>query len=297
MLQLVQNSSAETEENMRQKQKLKDLTIKNNFMFGAVMMDAENCRDFLEMTLGFEIEKVDVSKEKSIVYHPEYRGVRLDVYAKDTNNTRYNVEMQVVQKPALGKRARYYHGQLDMELLATGADYTELPDTYIIFICDFDPFGMGKYCYTFERRCKEDSRVELGEGSRSIFLSTYGKNEHEVPKALVKFLKFVKADLKESLEDFEDDFVKRLQRSIQSIKSNREMEEKFMILREMLRDERAEGKAEGMSQSLLVLLGNLGSVPEELKKVIVGEKDLSKLEQWFQTACESDSIQKFLEKM
>ena len=102
---------------MKRKKQLKELTLKDNFMFGAVMIEEENCKRFLELALGFPIERVDVSKEKSIVYHPEYKGVRLDVYAKDERNTRYNVEMQVASKPELGKRTRYYHSQIDMELL------------------------------------------------------------------------------------------------------------------------------------------------------------------------------------
>lgn len=81
---------------MRKRKTLKELTLKDNFMFGAVMCDEENCKRFLELVLGFSIAHVKVSKEKSIVYHPEYKGVRLDVYAEDENNTHYNVEMQAV---------------------------------------------------------------------------------------------------------------------------------------------------------------------------------------------------------
>lgn len=36
------------------------------------------------------------------------------------------------RKPALGKRSRYYQSQMDMEMLLTGEDYTELPNTYVI---------------------------------------------------------------------------------------------------------------------------------------------------------------------
>lgn len=46
------------------KRSIQDLTIKDNFMFAAVMQDADNCRRFLEMTLGFSIEKVIVDAEK-----------------------------------------------------------------------------------------------------------------------------------------------------------------------------------------------------------------------------------------
>lgn len=31
--------------------KLTELTIKSNFMFGVVMLDTENCRQFLEVSL------------------------------------------------------------------------------------------------------------------------------------------------------------------------------------------------------------------------------------------------------
>ena len=79
---------------------LKDLTIKNNFMFAAVMSDEENCKGFLERALPIKIEHVEISTEKNIIYHPEYKGVRLDVYAKDEKNTRYNIEMQVLKQPA-----------------------------------------------------------------------------------------------------------------------------------------------------------------------------------------------------
>ena len=42
---------------MGRQKRLQDLTIKDNFMFGAVMSIEENCIAFLEMVLGFPIEK------------------------------------------------------------------------------------------------------------------------------------------------------------------------------------------------------------------------------------------------
>lgn len=68
---------------MAKRKTLQELTIKDNFMFGAVMCNEEHCRQLLELILEIPIEHVEVSKEKSIIYHPEYKGVRLDVYAKD----------------------------------------------------------------------------------------------------------------------------------------------------------------------------------------------------------------------
>ena len=51
---------------MKKRKTLQDLTIKDNFLFGAVMSVEENCKGFLEMVLGFSIAQVVVSKEKSI---------------------------------------------------------------------------------------------------------------------------------------------------------------------------------------------------------------------------------------
>ena len=79
---------------MDSKKKFQELTIRDNFMFAAVMMQDDNCKHFLEMLLCIEIREVKLSYEKCIIYNPEYKGVRLDVYATDENNTRYDIEMR-----------------------------------------------------------------------------------------------------------------------------------------------------------------------------------------------------------
>ena len=50
---------------MAEKKTFKELTIKNNFMFGAVMCDESNCKELLEMVLQIPIERVEISKGKS----------------------------------------------------------------------------------------------------------------------------------------------------------------------------------------------------------------------------------------
>ena len=74
---------------------LQDLTIRDAFMFAAVMSNPEICRGVLELALGIPISEVHIQTEKTMVYHSEYHGVRLDVYAADADRTRFNVEMQV----------------------------------------------------------------------------------------------------------------------------------------------------------------------------------------------------------
>ena len=226
------------------RKKLQDLTIKDAFMFAAVMSDTEQCRHLLELVLEMSILEVDVITEKSISYHPEYHGVRLDVLAEEAGTKRrFNVEMQVKTEHALAKRSRYYHAQMDMDALLTGETYDKLPDTYVIFICDFAPFAKRLYRYTVQNRIQETGEM-LNDGSHTIILSTKGENESEVSEELVNFLKYVGQEADET----DDDYIKKILEQIKRIKQNRDWEGKYMLLEEMMRDERMEGRQEGQER-------------------------------------------------
>lgn len=230
------------------KKTFQELTIKDPFMFAATMSDEEQCKAFLEIVLEMEIAQVSVITEKTIAYHPEYHGIRLDVLAVEEGiNRRFNVEMQVKDKKNLPKRSRYYHSQLDMDALLTGIDYNHLPDTYVIFICDYDPFGDRLYRYTICNHCKENDK-DVDDGDYTIWLSSKGNNVAEESGELVKFLQYVEDPEKES--DSEGEFVKSLKEQIAAIKRNREWEGRFMLLEEMIADEREEAMAEGHAKGL-----------------------------------------------
>ena len=232
------------------KRTFQELTIKDPFMFAATMSDEEQCRTLLSIILEMEILHVSVITEKTLVYHPEYRGVRLDVFAiEDGTKRRFNIEMQVKDNKNLPKRSRYYHTQLDTDALLTGIDYNELPDTYVIFICDYDPVGSRLYRYTLSTCCKENGKT-IPNGNHTIWLSTKGQNDSDEPKELVNFLKYVEnPDDTENSED-EDDFIKSLKKQIAAIKRSREWEGRFMLLQEMLSDERKAARAEGRAEGL-----------------------------------------------
>ena len=88
---------------MGKKRTLQQLTIKDNFMFTTVMTDEANCLGFLERALDMQIDHVVVDKEKSLIYHPDYHGIRLDVYAKGISKA-FNIEMQIQPKYNLPRR-------------------------------------------------------------------------------------------------------------------------------------------------------------------------------------------------
>ena len=227
---------------MKKRKLFKELEFKDAFMFAAVLEDTELCRLMLERILGFRIREVVVHTEYAIVFNPDYRGVRLDVYADDEAGTVYNVEMQTTDQGNLPQRSRLYQGQMDVALLEPGEEFTQLPNSYVIFICTFDPFGRGRYRYTCQSFCREDGEL-LADGTCRIFLNTQGKNAEEVPRELVDFLAYVEfASLPATGSD---DFLQRLQTRIEHLKHSRRMEERYMLFGEMLSKERREGREEG----------------------------------------------------
>lgn len=287
----------------KRRKTLQELTFKDNFMFAAVMLDEENAKGVIERALDILVDHVEISYEKSIVYNPEYRGIRLDVYLKDDKNRHFNVEMQVANTEIL-KRSRYYHSQIDMELLSTGIDYEQLPETYVIFICDYDPIGLRKYKYTRCQMIEEDRDYHYDDGSYTIFLSTVGTNEDEVSKDLVNFLKYVGAELEESQNDYSDEFVKRLQKSVEKIKFDREMGRRYMLFEELMKEEYNAGKAEGqeeVAKSILIeLLCEIAPVSDNLKGRISSIKVLEDVMHLTIKAAKADSLDMFekeLEKM
>ena len=74
---------------------LKELNLEDDFLFAKVMRDKEIYKELLENILEIEIEKIEMLEEqKTIDLLLESKGIRLDIYVKDGNNTIYNVEMQ-----------------------------------------------------------------------------------------------------------------------------------------------------------------------------------------------------------
>ena len=278
------------------KRNFKDLTIRDAFMFAAVMSDPEICRRVLELALGIPISEVHIQTEKTMSYHSEYHGVRLDVYAADVNRTRFNVEMQVTLQKFLSKRSRYYHDQIDMDALLTGNSYEDLPDTYVIFICDFDPFVDGLYRYSTGTYCEETGN-RINDGVKTIYLNAHGKNRKDIPEELLEFLDYVKNTGRRKEISTADPFVRHLQNTIDTIKQDRSMEERYMLLEEMMCNEKQEGRQEIAVQFLLDSLNSKFSVSTALSKKISSETDMNKLQSWFQLSLKVTSLEDFEKNM
>lgn len=233
---------------MRNKKTFAELEFCDAFMFAATMEDEELCRKVLERILEIPLKAVRVHTEDTIFVDSDYHGVRLDVHANDEEGSRYNVEMQVKSEGNLPKRSRYYQSQMDAAVLEPGMDFNQLPRSFVIFICTFDPFGRGLCRYTYEYQCRESGDF-LEDRTCRVFLNTKGKNQQDIPAELARFLQFVE-DSGYVSEVPEDELLEGLLGRIRYLKRNRRMEERYMLFGELLGEERRLGRAEGLEQGL-----------------------------------------------
>lgn len=96
-------------------------------MFGMVMRNPKYVKPFLEAILKIKIRKVVYPEsQKAIDLSANAKGVRLDVYVEDDQNTVFNLEMQTTHKKDLPKRMRYYQGMIDLNILNKGESYCNL---------------------------------------------------------------------------------------------------------------------------------------------------------------------------
>ena len=132
-----------------------ELTFSDDWMFKKVLEDPGVCAELIERLLHIRVNHVEYpALEKVIAPYYTSKGVRLDVYIKDSDKV-IDIEIQSYPMEALGKRIRYYESMLNMDSLMKGQDYVQLKDSYILFICKDDPFMdenencYGLPCYTF----------------------------------------------------------------------------------------------------------------------------------------------------
>ena len=70
-----------------------------------------------------------------------------------------------------------------------------------------------------------------------------------------------------------------------------------MLLEEMMRNEKQEGKREGKQEFLLTALDSKFSVSTDLKEKIIAETDINKLNTWFKLSLQASSQEDFEKSM
>ena len=193
-------------------------------MFGAVMRNPKLCKLLLEYILKIKIRRIEYPElQKVIDERYESKGIRLDVYVEDDKNTVYNIEIQTISSKNLPKRMRYYQGLIDLHIISKGKDYIALKKSFVIFICTYDPFGKGRYIYTFENHCNEDDSVSFDDDTVKIVVNAQG-TIGDISDELKDVLNYIAGGTPTT------PYAKDLDAAVDRVRQDKEWEEKFMKL-------------------------------------------------------------------
>ena len=177
---------------MRKRKEYSELKFIDDFMFCKIMVTKpELCKELLELILGFKIRKIKFPESQKN-FKPKYnrKGIRVDVYVEDDENSVYDLEMQTSNNIEIPKRMRYYQGSIDTHILKESEKYSALKKSYIIFICLEDMFGKNFPVYTFENICKQDTSVLLNDEAYKVVINAAG-NRIGLSKEMADFLDFL----------------------------------------------------------------------------------------------------------
>lgn len=104
----------------------------------------------------------------------------------------------------------------------------------VIFVCTFDPFGLGRHFYSFENICIEDHDLSLNDGTKKIMLNTKGILDDISPdlKRLLDFIDGAKPA---------DDFTRDLDSAVKNARLSTKWRVEYMNLQLAYQEKYREG--------------------------------------------------------
>lgn len=229
---------------------VEELRFTDDFMFCRVMQDPDLCKGVIERLLGIKVERIKYPElQKELRPYYSAHGVRMDVYVKDSDRI-FDIEMQTSIPQDLPRRMRYYQSMIDIDTLMKGSDYAELKESYIIFLCTKDPFGLGLPVYTFKKFCKEKEGLLLDDGINKM---CFNASAFELEKNLeIKgFLGYLKSG-KPS-----DSFTENIESLVERLKINEIFRSNYMMDALPLYDARCAGLKVGRAEKAVEVAKNL----------------------------------------
>lgn len=192
----------------RRRKTLEELNLLDNFLFNAMLTYPDTgeafIRKLLETLFDRKFPHLKIHPQKTFIgLNTGLRGARLDVYIEEDGSvqihdeaipTVYDVEpdhnKDAAQIKAFPKRARFYHAAIDRVALKSGENFGKLKKVYVIFICDYDPFGCDRVLYTIKNKCLEEPELPYTDDTETWVLYTRGKKGN-ISKSLRQLLSYM----------------------------------------------------------------------------------------------------------
>ena len=236
---------------------VKNLRLMDDTFMSKCLENAPECIEFiLQIILGKKDLKVVKSQTEYPIKSLQGRGVRFDVFARDSEGKEYDIEIQRAKDGAEPKRARYNSALLDANALKSGEDFDELRDTYVIFITENDVMGKGLDLYAFDRIDKA-AGLDLHDGTHIIYVNGATRSDSDIGKLMHDFLCSNAAEM----------YFDILKRQVSQFKNS---EEGRHYMCEAMERIKAEGKVEGERKTMIAMAKRM------LKDGILALKDVAR---------------------
>ena len=220
----------------------------------------ENAPECIELILQIIIGKKDLKVIKSQTEYPikslQGRGVRFDVFARDSKGREYDIEIQRADKGAEPKRARYNSALMDANALKSGEDFSKLRDTYVIIITENDVMGDGQEVYVYDRTERKSGK-RLGDGTHIIYVNGATRSETEIGKLVHDLL----------CRDASKMYFDLLRKRVSEFKNSEEGRHYMCKAMERIK---SEGKREGKRETMLAMAKRM------LESGMLALKDIAK---------------------
>ena len=215
---------------------LSEQTIMNNYVFYKIMREPRRIKPLLKYILHKKIHNIRViESEKTLKEMFASKGVRLDLYVEDTDGVIYDVEVQTTDNGDIAFRMRYYQGMLDLTFFPAGADYNKMRKSFIIFICNYDPYHQDRYIYTFQNHCDQDQSLLFGDECVKVVVNVKG-SKGRISKELKEAILYL------GRQEVTGPYSKELDDAVNELKKNEEARQEYMTWSTYGAEERAAGK-------------------------------------------------------
>ena len=218
--------------------------LTNDIIFGWIMKSDENCLAIIRAILPeLNITSI-VHKEVQHEITPvtSTRGVRFDAVVQDDQKRYYDIEMQVENTGDLGRRARYYQSQIDNETLMKGQTFHKLKESFVIFLCAFDPFSYGLRRYQFHQYEDTIRDLRLDTYSHVLFINSKG-TKGDISNDLAGII-----DVMNQKPNQTNPLANKLKKEIDYYNQDSEKRRELMDYETRLLDERSIGEEKGRQE-------------------------------------------------
>lgn len=167
--------------------RLPNFTLMDDTFMSAFFNEQNECTELvLRIILKKDDLRVTESKTQFVISSLKGRSARLDIKAVDSKGVHYDIEIQNANDGADVKRTRFNHSMMDSNFLKKSDEYTDLPETYVIFITENDVLEGNEPIYHIEKTILETNKL-FDDKQHTIYVNSSYKSEDELGKLMQDF--------------------------------------------------------------------------------------------------------------